>query len=80
MTCGFNQDILKPLKGVDPFALKGNKGKQINFTNVQNTQKQESFVKGVLFPDMIISELLMRNVGTRSQGWDHLGHNPIRRT
>ena len=39
-----------------------------------------SFVIGVLFPDKINLEILKLKVEIRSQGWDHLGHNPDKRT
>ena len=59
--------------------LKGNKGKNLKLP-VQNIQLQDIIVKGVLFIDIIISEILMLEVGIRNQSWDHFGHNPLRRT
>ena len=49
-----------------PPRLKGNKGQIQNFTSMQNSQLQDMFVKGVLFSDMKISEILTRKIGIGS--------------
>ena len=61
-------------------SLKGEKGKKLSFTSVQIRQLQDIFVLDVLFHNKIISEIFMLKVGIRSQGWDHLGHNPNKRS
>ena len=66
------------LNSVDLF--KWEQGSKTKFISVHNRQLQDIFIKGVWFPDMIISEILMRIVGIRSQDYAHqyLGNYHIR--
>ena len=43
-------------------------------------QLQDIFVKFVLFPGILFSEIFICKVRIKSKRWDHLGHNPVRRT
>ena len=59
---------------------KGEQGSSTKFYHLVGQAITRIFLYRLLFPDMIISEILRLKVGIRSQDWDHLGHNSDKRT
>ena len=60
--------------------LKGNKGQNQYLTYVFVGIIQVTFRKCVLYPDKVNFEISPLQVGIRSLGWDHCGHNPNKRS